>query len=336
MLFGHTPGSVTPIDGVPIKHIKSQAWDGGLPMATGDDDGDVGESVWSRRLQKGPRFSVALGWGSGQLVEAFWRDVFSTTRPGSSLLEIGCGSGDVSVWAAEAGRGLRIIASDVHDNPEGVRQHPDVRFVGGVRAEALPFPPDAFDVVISNFAIEYSDDREAALGELARVLRPGGCAALVLHSGDSVLSATSWRIIQTQEMLVEAQVPDRLRRALALRPDHLSRRKLLKDLVKLGQQLSLPGLRYSGVEYFGIAERLLRGDPAAQQDLAELEDALAMRLEISRAQSRVALDAQGLVRLENQSRARGLTAHTSELTCTYETSVTEKVGWIALATKAAG
>ena len=300
-----------------------------------DEDGDPDESVWSRRLQRGPKFSVALGWGPGQLVEAFWRDVFRTARPGSRVLELGCGSGDVSVWAAEARRGLRVVASDVHDNPEGVRQHPDVTFVGGVGAEALPFPPSAFDLVISNFAIEYAEDRGTAIGELARVLRPGGGAALVLHSDDSVLTATSRHFIQTRELLAEAEVPDRLRRAAALRPDHLSRRKLLKDLVKLGQELSLPGIRFSGVEYFDIAERLLKGDLNARQEIAELDQAIAMRLEISRAQFSVALDGQALARLESLFRARGLTAHTSELTCTYDTSVTEKVGWIALITKGA-
>ena len=300
-------------------------------MATADED--LGESVWSRRLQRGPRFSVALGWGAGQLVEAFWRDVFSTARPGSSVLEIGCGSGDVSVWAAEAGRGLRVVASDIHDQAEGVRQHPDVSFAGGVRAEALPFPPAAFDLVISNFAIEYAEDRETAIGELARVLAPGGGAVLVLHSDDSVLTANSRRVIQTQAMLAEAEVPDRLHRAAALRPDHLSRRKLLKDLLKLREDLALPTLPFSGVEYFEIAERLLKGDLAARQEIAALDQGLAMRLEISRAQSRVALDSQSLARLESLARGRGLALHTSALTCTYETSITDKVGWIAIATK---
>lgn len=304
-------------------------------MATADNDADFGGSVWSRRLEHGPRFSVALGWGAGQLVEAFWRDVFGTTRPGSNVLEIGCGSGDVSVWAAEAGRGLRMVATDVHDHPEGVRQHQDVTFRGGVRAEALPFPPMSFDVVISNFAIEYAEDRNAAVGELARVLRPGGCAALVLHSDDSILTATSLRIIQVQTLLAELGVPDRLHRAAAMRSDHLSRRKLLKDILKLRQELSLPPLRFSGVEYFDIAERLLSGDSAARQDLEQADEALAMRLEISRAQSRVALDMQTLASLENLCDAKGLAAHTSALTCTYDTSVTEKVGWIALVTKAA-
>jgi SAM-dependent methyltransferase len=304
-------------------------------MATADEDAAPGDSVWSRRLERGPRFSVALGWGPGQLVESFWRDVFRTTRPGSRLLELGCGSGDVSVWAAEAGRGLQIVASDVHEHPQGVRQHPDVAFVGGVRAEALPFPAAAFDLVISNFAIEYAGDREAAIGELARVLDPSGGAVLVMHSDDSVLTATSRRITQIQALLAQAEVPDRLHRAAALRPDHLSRRKLLKDLLKLRDELALPALRFSGVEYFDIAERLLKGDLAARQEIAQLDQGLAMRLEISRVQSRVAMDGQALARFTSQAGAKGLTMHTSELTCTYETSVTEKVGWIGIATKGA-
>ncbi len=53
-----------------------------------------------RRLAGGPAFSCAQGWGPGQVLEAFWRDVFAATPQGYRVLEVGCGSADVSVWAA--------------------------------------------------------------------------------------------------------------------------------------------------------------------------------------------------------------------------------------------
>jgi SAM-dependent methyltransferase len=291
------------------------------------------DSVWARRLETGPHFSVGLGWGPGQVLESFWRDIFSTTRPGANVLELGCGSGDVSGWAAATGRGFSVMASDPYTNAAVSRRHPDVMFLAA-RAEALPVPSESIDLVVSNFAIEYSPDRPGALSELARVLRPGGGAVLVLHSVDSTLTEMSRITIDTEKRIAEADIPDRVRRAAALRPDHLSRRKLLKDVLKRWPEFPDPPLGFTGVDYFRIAERLLQGDKAARQDLAELDQAIAMRLHISRDQSQVALDAAALADLQRQIGLKGLTAHTSEMTCTYDTSVTEKVGWISLVTKA--
>jgi SAM-dependent methyltransferase len=266
------------------------------------------------------------------VLEAFWREVFATTRPGSRILEIGCGSGEVSLWAAEAGRGFKLVATDVHDHAEAVRSHPDITFMGGIAAEALPFPDAAFDMAVSNFGIEYAQ-RERSVTELARVLRPGGVAALVLHGADSTITASSRIAIETHERLIQAEVPDRVRRAAALRPDLLSRRKLLKDVLKLKGQISAPRLSYSGVEYFDMAERLLKGDAAARQELPALDRAVAMRLRMSQEQAHVALGEADVAWLALRLRGLGVMAQISELSCTYDNGAVDKVGWIALLNK---
>jgi SAM-dependent methyltransferase len=46
------------------------------------------------------------------------------------------------------------------------------------RIESLPFPADSFDNVVATGVLEYADDLRVALGELARVLRPGGQGAI--------------------------------------------------------------------------------------------------------------------------------------------------------------
>lgn len=102
--------------------------------------GPDGSSVWDDRVGSDPTFCCPVGYGAGQALEGFWRDVFGRARLGARLLEVGCGSGQVSVWAAEARRGLRILATDIHNRPSAVMRHPEVGFQGGVRAEALPFP----------------------------------------------------------------------------------------------------------------------------------------------------------------------------------------------------
>jgi ubiquinone/menaquinone biosynthesis C-methylase UbiE len=45
------------------------------------------------------------------------------------------------------------------------------------KAEALPLPDDSFDAVVSQFGFMFFDDKPRALGEMIRVLRPGGTLA---------------------------------------------------------------------------------------------------------------------------------------------------------------
>ena len=47
------------------------------------------------------------------------------------------------------------------------------------RAETLPFPDGSFDAVTVTYLLRYVDDPAAAIGELARVVRPGGTMALL-------------------------------------------------------------------------------------------------------------------------------------------------------------
>jgi ubiquinone/menaquinone biosynthesis C-methylase UbiE len=49
----------------------------------------------------------------------------------------------------------------------------NVHFLKGL-IEAIPLPADSVDVVISNCVVNLSTDKPAVLGEVARVLRPGG------------------------------------------------------------------------------------------------------------------------------------------------------------------
>jgi demethylmenaquinone methyltransferase/2-methoxy-6-polyprenyl-1,4-benzoquinol methylase len=51
-----------------------------------------------------------------------------------------------------------------------------IQLVAG-RAEQLPFPDDSFDAVTFTYLMRYVADPVATLGELARVLRPGGTLA---------------------------------------------------------------------------------------------------------------------------------------------------------------
>jgi ubiquinone/menaquinone biosynthesis C-methylase UbiE len=287
---------------------------------------DAAESFWLKRIADG-YFSCDPGAGAGEALETFWRDVFSTARAGSRILEIGCGSGQVSAWAAEAGRQFDIIASDIHDHPEVVQLRPGMTFLGASRAEALPLPSASIDMVVSNFAFEYTPSRQQAADELVRVLRPGGAAALVLHSHDSALSAHSRHLLQTNRMLAQADIPGRIRRAAALRSDHLSRRKLLKEVLKMRGQIA------DSAPYFEIADRLAHNDPKARQDYEALEKTAESITELAEVQMRAALDERALVALQQHFAGLGMRVSSTDITGRYATAISQKFGWLMFLNK---
>jgi SAM-dependent methyltransferase len=113
-------------------------------------------------------------------------------RPGDRLLDLGCGFGRHAFQAARLG--AQVVALDagadevrkVQDTfgAMGVADELDVGTarVGAAQGDALrlPFADGSFDRVIASEVLEHIPDDEAAMAELARVLRPGGSMAVTV------------------------------------------------------------------------------------------------------------------------------------------------------------
>jgi arsenite methyltransferase len=101
--------------------------------------------------------------------------------PGDAVLDIGCGAGVDSLVAARlVGEGGRVVGVDV--TPAMVeRAQANLARLGWPQvsfqladAEALPFPDNDFDAVISNGVFNLTLNKARALQEAHRVLKPGG------------------------------------------------------------------------------------------------------------------------------------------------------------------
>ncbi|MEI8088795.1 MAG: class I SAM-dependent methyltransferase [Opitutaceae bacterium] len=102
-------------------------------------------------------------------------------RPGSTVLDLCCGDGTHSLTAARLG--ARVTASDLAENNLMVAQARATR--AGLRidtllanAESIPLPEDSFDVVTCVGSLSYVN-LELFLGEVVRLLRPGGAFIFV-------------------------------------------------------------------------------------------------------------------------------------------------------------
>lgn len=93
--------------------------------------------------------------------------------PGERILDVGAGTG---VSTAElAASGAYVVGADLSLGMlyAGKRARPEVPLLAG-DALRLPFADASFDAVTISFALRNVSDVDAALGELARVTRPGG------------------------------------------------------------------------------------------------------------------------------------------------------------------
>ena len=112
----------------------------------------------------------------------------SAVREGARVLDIAGGSGDLArAFARRVGSRGEMWLSDINRAMLGVGRDraADAGMLLPVLqcdAERLPFPSDYFDCVSVAFGLRNMTRKDAALAEMRRVLRPGGCALVLEFS----------------------------------------------------------------------------------------------------------------------------------------------------------
>jgi ubiquinone/menaquinone biosynthesis C-methylase UbiE len=118
-------------------------------------------------------------------------------QSGQKVLEIGCGTGNLTIRAKQAQPAADVIGSD--PDPKALaRAQRKARQISGIRfehayAQTLPFGDGEFDRVLSSMMLHHLDEdvKAAAAAEVFRVLRPGGRLHIVISVARSRATTAS-------------------------------------------------------------------------------------------------------------------------------------------------
>ena len=142
------------------------------------------DDFWQKeKLSNQNRFDGSLSYFDliWKVVGKYWHDQFEKFAPGKIMLEGGCGSAKVSQYMARCGYNCTLLdysqsglnlARNVFDS-----SNLNAQFVLG-DLNRLPFLDDQFDIVYSGGVLEFFEDVQKPVNEMARVLKPGGILAV--------------------------------------------------------------------------------------------------------------------------------------------------------------
>lgn len=102
-------------------------------------------------------------------------------KPGAKVLDVACGTGNLSLPAAR--RGADVTGVDIAPNlveqarANAAREGLQAHFDEG-DAEALPYPDASFDAVVTMYGAMFAPRPDLVAAELKRVTKPGGLIAM--------------------------------------------------------------------------------------------------------------------------------------------------------------
>jgi SAM-dependent methyltransferase len=183
-----------------------------------------------------------MGRWSARLAEPFLE--FADIEPDSRVLDVGCGTGTITLALASHGAAaVGVDASESYlEGARRLRSHPRVDYEHG-DASDLQYASDSFDACVSALVIDVVPEVHQVATEMRRVTRPGGvvsCCAFDFWGGFAVLDLVldSGAVLDEGIKTLRAQIKGRPI-ARADGQANLWRRVGLVDVVEVPIVLSL-------------------------------------------------------------------------------------------------
>lgn len=155
---------------------------------------------WSRYWASGAHHSCSGSFGPQYegAIRDWWLRSLRSLPVINDALDLATGGGAVLRLLAESTPQARLTGVDIGEvsppwlNQLTTQEASRVSVRGGIDVEQLPFSNAAFDLVTSQFGIEYANLNQA-LAEVRRVLRPEASLLCVLHHAESrIVELARW------------------------------------------------------------------------------------------------------------------------------------------------
>lgn len=164
----------------------------------------------------------------------------------TNVLDVGCGDGQIArALAAQGSTVLGIDPTELHISIARERAGGPTYELGS--ATSLPVTDDSQDAVVACLVFEHIDDLDAAIAEVARVLRPGGQFSFFLNHPLLQTPGSGWiddHIIDPPEQywrigpyLVEAESVEEVEKDVFIRFLHRPLSRYINSLIAHGLRL---------------------------------------------------------------------------------------------------
>jgi SAM-dependent methyltransferase len=178
----------------------------------------------------GEKYDRFMGRYSKQLAPLFID--FAGVSSGMTAVDVGCGPGALTQALVERLGAENVAAADPSEpfiaaTTERARGA-DVRLAP---AEELPWEDDRFDAALSQLVVNFMRDADAGVGEMRRVVRPGG-----------VVAACTWEYARDMEMLGNFWAAARELEPDAPDEGHTMRYRSADELEELWNRAGLDGV----------------------------------------------------------------------------------------------
>lgn len=157
-------------------------------------------------------YDVVFGWILRRTHDEVIR--LAASSPEERVLDVGCGTGSLAI-ALKASVGQTGLVHGIDASAEmikvanrnALRASVDVNFMVGL-GEAIPFPNETFDLVVSQLAIHHLPDdlKLSAIKEMHRVLKPNGrCMIVDFEPPKSIAGRFATRIFLSPMMEINVK-----------------------------------------------------------------------------------------------------------------------------------
>jgi demethylmenaquinone methyltransferase/2-methoxy-6-polyprenyl-1,4-benzoquinol methylase len=191
-----------------------------------------------------PKYDVMNDLMSGGLHRLWKRYTLTVANPqaGDEVLDIAGGTGDLSLaFARKVGLTGRVVHTDINESMlrEGRNRLVDLGVLLPTLvcdAEQLPFASESFDMVSVAFGLRNMTQKERALAEMHRILRPGGKLLVLEFSrvAQPLEKAYDWYSFNILPKLGRWVAGDEesyryLAESIRMHPDQETLRQMIKD-----------------------------------------------------------------------------------------------------------